>query len=281
MLLTGDKNRTGEMWECPAFFPLGDKYVLLISILGRAGTVYFVGTFDGQHFMPEHQGVLDFGLYFFAPQTLLDAAGRRIMIGWIGEDRSDEAQQFAGWSGIQSIPRQLTLSSDGHLGITPIAELQTLRGKQFHEAGNTLTPTNELNLPDIQGNCLEIIAEFEPGTAETFGLKLLASPDGQRQTLITYTPKTGQLVIDGSQSSVTADDQPHIQSGELRLKDHETLKLHIFLDRSVIEVFANGQASLTSRVYPSRPDSIHVSLFARGGNVYLPSLDAWEIRSIW
>ncbi len=55
----------------------------------------------------------------------------------------------------------------------------------------------------------------------------------------------------------------------------ESLKLHIFLDRSVMEVFANSRLCLTQRIYPTRGDSLGVSIFARGGEAFLDRLDAW------
>jgi beta-fructofuranosidase len=61
----------------------------------------------------------------------------------------------------------------------------------------------------------------------------------------------------------------------------EGLKLHIFLDRSIIEIFANERACLTSRVYPTRPDSLGLALFARGGKAVLKSLDVWKMAGIW
>ena len=61
-----------------------------------------------------------------------------------------------------------------------------------------------------------------------------------------------------------------------------TLRLHIFLDRSVIEVFINdGIRTIASRIYPTRPDSLGVSLYSRGGEVQLISMDVWEMASIW
>ena len=55
----------------------------------------------------------------------------------------------------------------------------------------------------------------------------------------------------------------------------------MFLDRSVLEVYANGRQCLTVRVYPEREDSNGVSIFARGSEAKLVSLDAWQMRSIW
>ena len=77
---------TGEMWECPDFFPLGKKNVLIVSTQGT--TVYFVGTYADRKFHPELQGQVDCGAYY-APKSMLDANGQRILWGWIQERRSD------------------------------------------------------------------------------------------------------------------------------------------------------------------------------------------------
>ena len=61
----------------------------------------------------------------------------------------------------------------------------------------------------------------------------------------------------------------------------EPLKLRVFIDRSVVEVFANGKQYLAMRVYPGREDSVGVSLRAQGQDAVLNSLDAWQIQSIW
>ena len=61
----------------------------------------------------------------------------------------------------------------------------------------------------------------------------------------------------------------------------EPLKLRIFIDRSLVEVFANGRQYLAMRVYPGRKDSLGVSLRAQGQDAVLNSLDAWQMKSIW
>ena len=67
------------------------------------------------------------------------------------------------------------------------------------------------------------------------------------------------------------------QEAPFKLVDAELLKLHIFLDRSVLEVFANNRQCLTQRIYPTRSDSLGVSIFARGGDALLNRLDAWTM----
>jgi beta-fructofuranosidase len=67
----------------------------------------------------------------------------------------------------------------------------------------------------------------------------------------------------------------------LSLADGETLHLHIFVDRSVIEVFANGHTALTTRVYPMRPDSLGLGIFARDSTLTVKQVDVWQLGSIW
>jgi hypothetical protein len=103
---------TEDMWECPDFFPLGDKHVLLISTLGKVH--WKVGTYAKQRFEPGKEGMVDWGSYY-AAKTMLDANGNRIPWGWITEARPDPDLIAAGWAGAVSLPRTRSLSSQGEL----------------------------------------------------------------------------------------------------------------------------------------------------------------------
>jgi beta-fructofuranosidase len=280
---------TGTMWECPGFFPLDDKYVLLLS--AHEGqplyAVYFVGAYADHQFMPQVLSKLDFGdIHFYAPQTLADDQGRRVMWGWVQEGRSYEALQAAGWAGVMSLPRIVSMRPDGFLGFEPAEELVSLRGSHFGSTDIVLTPTSSAAL-DVRGDCLEIIAEVEfdragdAGTAQEFGLAVRCSSDGAEQTHIVYDRAAQRLTVEREQSSLSPDVHRSVHTGPLELSPNGHLRLHVFLDRSVLEVYANGRACITSRIYPSRPDSLGVGLFARGGNTMLQSLDVWEMGSIW
>ena len=135
---------------------------------------------------------------------------------------------------------------------------------------------------------MEATREFE-GAAREVGLNILRSPDAEEQTTVTLyrgiapsDKNECQLGIDMSRASLRSDVQagpPEI--GPLRLEEGERLNLRMFIDRSSVEVFANGKQCLTVRVCPEREDRNGVSVFARGGHARLVSLDAWQMRSIW
>jgi beta-fructofuranosidase len=276
----GDSNETGDMWECPDLFPLGDRHVLMVSPIPLRKTLYFSGSFREHRFQAAYQGVVDDGGYFYAPQSFTDSQGRRIMFGWLWEGRDESAQRAAGWAGVMSLPRVLGLRSDGTLSVEPAVELHSLRGRHVGLQDATVGPLSPTPV-DLQGAALEIVAEFLPSQADQVGLKVRCAPDGSEQTLVAYDPGSGWLSIERERSSLDAAVHREPHGTRVKLVDGENLTLQVFVDHSVIEVYANGRACLTSRVYPSRADSIGVELFARGGSARLRKLDVWEMGSIW
>jgi beta-fructofuranosidase len=278
-LLPGkDPVSTGEMWECPDFFPLTDKHVLIVSTQGAV--IYSVGRYVNQYFHPEVQGRADLGDSYYAARSMEDEKGRRILWGWIREGRSDAAQRAAGWAGVMSLPRVLTLGHNGRLGMAPASEIETLRGKHQRFESLPIVPGSFSLLKSVRGDSLEIQAEFEPGASEAMGLTVRSAPDGKEQTSITYNRSSGHLLVERERSSLSSDVDRSSQGGPFALAADETLKLRVFLDASVIEIFANDGAYLTSRIYPSRPESLGIGMFARGGNARLKALNVWEMRPI-
>lgn len=276
---------TGSMWECPDFFGLEDRHALIVSVWDDEVLYYSAamsGRYADRHFLPERLHKLDYGdRYFYAPQSFRDRQGRRIAFGWAHEGRSAEAQRANGWSGAMSLPRELHLRPDGTVVGRPVAELAALRRDQHSVAARPLPPSQMVTLDEVRGDALEIVATLRPGPQGVVGLALRRSPDGAEETRITYDGRLGQLTLERSSSSLdrTTDHAPH--TAPLALAADEPLQLHIFLDRSVIEVFANDQLSITSRIYPSRPDSLGVAAFAEHGPAELLALDAWSMGSIW
>ncbi len=274
----GDKSTTEEIWECPDFFPLGNRYVLVVSALQLARTLYFIGTYNDHRFTPELQGTLDAGSHFYAPQTLRDDKGRRIMWGWLREGRSNELIQEAGWAGVMSLPRILALLPDNILSMVPAPELSNLRGKHYHDADIPVTETPR-TVEDVQGAALEIVAVFARGDASAFGIAIFGSQDHAEEIAILYDHASGRLKIDSTRSDANSVIQYEVESGPVA--EDERLKLHIFTDSSVIEVFANDTTCITERIYLSHSNRSVISLFAHGGKAKIISLDIWEMQPIW
>ena len=271
----------------PDFFPLGDRYMLLFASHQR-GVQYYLGAYANHRFYPEHHGRMNFGDFgvesghLCAGFTLLDGMNRRIFFGWIPEGRCETVQRAAGWAGVMSLPRVLSLSDAGMLEIEPVPELAVLRRNHRRFTNLRIHPDISIPLEGVDGDCLEILATFEPGDTEVLGIKVCCSPDEDEQTVIFYSPKDKYLALDPERSSLNPDVVSHgVQRGPLELAAGESLTLRIFVDRSVVEVFANNRQCLTKRIYPARRDSQGVQLFARGGSAKLKSMDVWDMAAVW
>ncbi|MNV55366.1 Levanase precursor [compost metagenome] len=172
------------------------------------------------------------------------------------------------------------LREDGRLGIEPIQELQSLRGeKRLSLRDKSLVEAND-QLKDVLGDMLEIQLELGPGSAKQLGIKVRRSPDGEEETLLYYDLNEAMLSVDRSKTTQHPEEKcGGVQGGKLELLG-ENLKLHIYLDRSMVEVYANGLKSLTTRVYPSRPDALGLRIWSDGEPV-VKSIEIWEMKSIW
>ncbi|HEY2014718.1 MAG TPA: glycoside hydrolase family 32 protein, partial [Bryobacteraceae bacterium] len=117
---------TGDMWECPDLFPLGNKHVLIYSTQGKV--FWKVGELDPKEllFHEQQSGLLDYGS-FYAPKTQLDRHGNRILWGWIPESRPAAEYSASGWAGLMSLPRVLTIGSEGRLKISISPAVEKLR----------------------------------------------------------------------------------------------------------------------------------------------------------
>lgn len=282
----------GEDVSCPDFFPLGEKQILL-CISHKRGCRYYLGSWNDGRFTPEsHHRMNGMGGTCFAPESLLDDKGRRIMWAWVLDRRPGAMQKESGASGEMTLPRVLSLGPDGTLRIEPVPELNALRRNPRTLMGLTLRANNDETLAGIAGDSLELDAEIDPGSARQLGLKVRCSPDGTEETAIIIDRDAGVVRIDFERSSLNkaithlqycmifdGSPNPSATSQELpfTLASGEPIRLRVFLDRSMLEVFVNGRQCITQRIYPTRPDSMGVKAFAKDGEATLRSLHVWEM----
>ena len=270
----GEFYEPGTENDCavPDFFPLGDRYMLLFASHKR-GAQYYLGAYANYRFYPQAHGRMAYGGFtaanLCAGITLCDEAGRRIMFGWIDEGRTAEAQVAAGWAAIISIPRVLSLFKDDRLRIEPVPELKLLRSNHCAWTDIEATGDSPHIIDQAGGDCVEIDAVFEPsGNAQTQGLAVRCSPDGTERTQILFDRAKQTLTLDISASSTNSDViRLEPETGPLELADDELLRLRVFIDRSVVEVFANARQCLTKRIYPAQADSVGIGLVAQGARL--------------
>lgn len=285
----------GPIWELPVLLPLGSdkqgkhKHLLLVSPVGQGADVevfYWIGQLDKQNlsFIPDQEEpqLIDVGdFHFTGPSGMVDPkTGRNIIFTIAQGDRTSEMEYKSGWAHNGGLPISVYLRDDGRLGIEPIQELQSLRGNKLLSLHDKLlTETNEL-LQDVQGDMLEIQMEVESLSAKQLGVKVRRTPDGEEETLLFYDMNDSMFSVDRTKTSLHPGEKCRgIQGGKLELSE-ENLRLHIYIDRSMVEAYANGLKSLTTRVYPSRKDALGLEIWG-DGDLLVKSLDIWEMQSIW
>ncbi|MDP6546351.1 MAG: glycoside hydrolase family 32 protein [Phycisphaerae bacterium] len=278
--------RADEDNMCPEFFPLpsspeggpdsGRHMILCIS--HNLGCRYYIGKYKNDRFIPElHERMTWVDQRLFAPETFADAKGRRIMWAWLFEGRSHKTRDKYGWSGTMSLPRVLWLGKDNTLRMRPAKELASLRYNAKKLADQTVKADTEIPLKGISGNSFEISLTMSGG-AKQFGVKVCCSPDGKEQTLIYYDAADKKLKVDTRKSSLGEVAKiKNIEAAPFELKAGEPLKLRIFVDKAVVEVFANDRQAIARAIYPSDKKSTAVKLFAKGGPIKASNIQAWDM----
>lgn len=267
---------------CPSFLPLPSRpdggpasgKHLLLFISHNKGCQYYVGDYRNDRFFPLTHGRMSWvDNTYFAPEALVDGKGRQIMWAWLTDNPPGEDQR--GWSGVYGLPRTLWLGDDGTLRMRPVSELETLRGHEQDWNDTTLADGRMRWLDGVAGSTCELQLEIAPVTASRAGVKVRATIDGNEETLLYYDFAAKQLVFDASRSGATG--RTVVERAPLELRQGESLKLRVFVDKSVVEVYANDRQAISRRVYPSRTESVGVGLFTEGGAASFAKLKAWEI----
>ena len=273
-LFAEDPKRGLSKWDCPHLFQLGCKHVLIAYAHPMRRNIYFTGRYENRRFHVEEQGNLDAGLnaggaFFAAHPSYEDPRGRLIILGAL-QDLFSERHPSLGsnrmWSNAMSLPRVVTLSGDGRLRFDPAQEIESLRGCHWRFDKISLTADRPYHLPGVEGECLEIIVEIDVGTAEQCRLDVRCNPDGTEKTSVVYDAVKKTIALNGASDSLV-------------LADREPLKLRVFVDRSMVEVFANRCVCLSAWTYRGRSERLHVELHVTGGTGTAYAVDVWQVNA--
>ena len=258
---------------CPSFLPLpstpdGGKASgkhLLVFISHNKGCQYYIGDYKNDHFYPFNHGRMTWkDQSYFAPECLIDGKGRHILWTWIFDERPDEISKASGWTGTYGLPRSLWLGEDETLRMQPVKELEQLRLNEKCVPNITVNPGSEVKLNELTYELMELELTLVPGESSQFGLKACMSEDGREETIIFYDQEDQKLKVDLSKSGLGYGPRI-VEEAPLKLENNEPLILRIFIDRSIVEVFANDKQAISRRIYPTLGGR-GVSLFSNGGD---------------
>ena len=255
------KGLYGTMWECPDFFPLQGRQVLIVSPMEMkkeglefqegSNSIYFIGDYDLEkmEFSRGRGYQIDYGPDFYAPETVKTMDGRRVLIGWMQNWTNYLTPENFEWSGMMTLPRELSIE-DGRLIQKPVRELESYHGEHVIYENVKLSSDIEtaekgcLSLTGIEGRCLDMEVTVL-GEYDSFTIKLAADKD--YETCLIYDRKQGILTLDRSKSGMEKDEIKERSMYVPRMKtkgdldeEKEVVQLRIIMDKYSVEIFVNG-----------------------------------------
>lgn len=267
--------KTNDDLSCPNFFQLGNKWMLL-CISHNRGCRYYLGDWKNERFTPESHAWMNWrkgalrsrhnhGGDVFAPESLLTPDGRRVMWAWLFAMSTLKVSDH--WREVMSLPRELSLPEDGILRIKPLKELEHLR-HGLRTADNLNIEAGTFHrLAGISGDCLELMVTIKHGSAKRYGVRVLCAKDNISGVDVVAEPARKSLHV----GETTAP---------LALESDEAIRLRIFIDRGVVEVFANDRQAVAKQHLYDAGD-VGVCLFSEGGRMQVTEVRAWQVRSIY
>ncbi|MEL6717770.1 MAG: glycoside hydrolase family 32 protein [Bacteroidota bacterium] len=280
------------LWECPELFPIqvegtdDEKWVMIVSVQsnapnGGSGTQYFIGDFDGKNFTSDYPPAkvlwLDWGKDNYAGVTFSDIPdedGRRILIGWMSNWQYAQQVPTKEWRSAMTLPRKLELkniNNELRLCSSPVSELEQLRS-------HTTTIKNVDFSLDLPNGLVELDLMYNNDYEDDIVLALL-NDEGERVEF-GYDARVNSYFVDrkyAGDDSFSEDFAGAAHYAERRIED-QTIHLHIFVDHSSIEIFADdGEMVMTETFFPEEK----FNRLMIGTTAKLIEGKMYRLKSIW
>jgi beta-fructofuranosidase len=276
-LIESDDMVNEQLYECPDFFASGNKHVFITSPLPMRRVIYMSGEFDGRKFTPTQRNLVDHGMSFYAPQSFTDANGRRIMLGWCQEQGGEQLSRSLGWSGVMTLPRILALDAQGALTYTVAPEVKALEADMLVHGRNLNLSQAQTLLSHVAGDSLVIHATVSSHADVEFVVR--HDPQSGERTIIRWEPDTNQLVCDMTYSSLNQHSARDVYRAQLHDNDRDTLTISIYVDRSIIEIYAGDYTVCSLRIYPTHAANRYQLISAT--DIACTELIVRRMRTIW
>lgn len=284
----------GDSAGCPYFVPIGNGKYMLLNFSHRRGAKYLIGNYDTkqQIFHVTNGGPINDGPArpggTHAPSVfpIPDGSGEVVALY---NTKSLELSPGANVACF-TLPQVLSIDSQDNLSIRPFDGYQTFR-KESKALSNIVVPANkEVQLKGISGDCMEIDMEFD-GSTPNFEIKVLADPKQREYTTLTFMRDAGlvsqrggnswRMILDHTHGSLSDQFVPRTpETADFAYGSEEALKVKIFIDKSIVEVFVNDKAWAMLRTYPILKESTNVYVKAFGNGTVVKNVEAWQMGSI-
>lgn len=270
----GNANQHGTFWEMPNVTDMGGgKWLFTCTPLGMGSgvrTLCWTGSIgsDGK-FVPDGNGIqyLEMGGisrdgYGLLSPTIYKKDGKILMLGIVPDKLPTNVNYNMGWAHNYSLPREISLAADGSLVQKPYSGLTGMRTSTSVTRNLTLNGTE--SLAPVSGRQIELLGEFTVNGGQ-MGFSFLKSGTGK--VSLTYDAASGNLTLDMTTLTRTSNDggvYNGVYTAALpkRVATGETLKLHVYLDGSIADIFVNDTWAYSVRLFPNDAAQVEAEAFA-------------------
>lgn len=280
-VLADNRGIYGRLWECPDFFALGEKHILVVSPMDMQAdgrefhngnqSMAMLGIYDKKTYqLTEEQVIsLDYGIDFYAPQTLLTEDGRRIMIAWMQSWDMNIKPVKQKWNGMMTFPRQLELKN-GVLCQSPVEELKAYRVEPVICREKTIS--GSVRVPGVSGRVLDLTLEIMDGDYEAFTIYF--AKNERYYTSFCYVRSRNAITFDRTFSGMERDA---VCQRTMNIKKiEEALKLRLLLDKFSVELFVNDGVQTFTAVFYTPMDADEIVLEC--DNTAVVNIEKYSLR---
>ncbi|KRO10968.1 sucrose-6-phosphate hydrolase [Lactiplantibacillus xiangfangensis] len=273
--------RMGYMIECPNLIQVDGQPLLIFCPQGLSQkdlaydnnypNTYLIGNhadLDQANFdAVGHQlTLLDEGFDCYATQVLKTPDGRALAITWVGLPDMHYPTDKEGWSNCLSMVKELHIKN-GKLYQMPLVALSQLRQNHQHHVKTMMANTSQALIGSNSYELQLTISADQQGQ-----LKLMTNQEGKLGLTLKFDTKSGQLTVQRQCFTQTSTEQRTVS-----LTSNKTLKLRIFVDHSLVEIFVNnGERVFTQRVFVA-PEQTLIKLVSTQQLTY--NSDYWDLQS--
>lgn len=280
----------GRFWEMPTINKLGDKWLFTatpletskgVAALYWVGDINADGTFAPLSMTPgniELPGLARDGYGLLSP-TIHQKDGKTIALGIVPDKLWGNHNAELGYAHTYSLPREWSLDEKNQLVQKPYSGLTAMRsGSGYSKADFRLSGRETLD--GVEGRAVELIGEFVVGKGKS-GFTLL--DDGHDALQIYYDGARGQLVVDARELDRLSNDTRSF-SGLYESSLPQTpaagsvLKLQVFFDHSILDIFVNDTYATSIRVFANGKDEEKVTVMGEG-DVEVKSVKGWNLNA--
>ncbi|MDE6097777.1 MAG: GH32 C-terminal domain-containing protein [Muribaculaceae bacterium] len=282
--------QAGRFWEMPTVTPMENGQWLFtatpLETSTGVRTLYWTGSIDADgHFQPasnfttpkQVELISRDGFGLLSP-TIYQHEGKTIALGIVPDKLGSEDNWNLGWAHCYSLPREWRLNDKGELLQKPYEGLAGMRGATTFSRRN-FDLNGSVDLSPVSGRRIELLGEFEVGSTP-FGFRVFKN--AKASATILYNPNTGQLTCDFSRLARLINDGG-VYNGVYTcslpefLRGGSIMKLNVFVDHSIVDIFVNDSWATSIRIFATDTDADGAEVYSVGGDVKVRSLDAWNL----